>query len=127
MATSFCGPHEGELLEAIERLLRKRIPAGRDQPPATVLTEADRQEEREARQNDGSRRGSGRGGRSGRSEQAGGASANNSRKRPEFMRAKKAKTPSKSSLVEAMLIRKGRNKPKPKPSHFVDPSPCLQS
>ncbi len=126
MATSFCGPHEGELLEAIERLLRKRIPAGRDQPPATVLSEADRQAEREARQAEDGRRGSGRGGRSTRTGQAGGASANASRKRPEHMRAKKAKTPSKASLVEAMLIRKGRAKPKPKPSHFVDPSPCLQ-
>src|SRR5690606_2143651 len=118
--------HEGELLEAIERLLRKRIPAGRDQPPATVLSEADRQAEREARQAEDGRRGSGRGGRSTRTGQAGGASANASRKRPEHMRAKKAKTPSKASLVEAMLIRKGRAKPKPKPSHFVDPSPCLQ-
>lgn len=127
VAISFCGPHEGELLEAIERLLRKRIPAGRDQPAATVLTEADRQAERAARQGDETQRGSGRGGRSARSGQAGGSAANHSRKRPEHMRAKKAKTPSKASLVEAMLIRKGRAKPKPKPSHFVDPSPCLQS
>ena len=127
VATSFCGPHEGELLEAIERVLRKRIPVGRDQPPATVLSDADRQEARDARQNQGSRGGAqrGSGGRPARGGVAGGTSANHSRKRPEHMRAKKAKTPSKASLVEAMLIRKGLTKPKPKPSHFDDPSPCL--
>src|SRR5690606_13824434 len=101
MATSFCGPHEGELLTAIERILRKRIAVGHDQPAATVLSDADRQEDLESRQNDSprSRRGS-----SNRPARGGcattGTTSGNSRKRPEHMRAKKAKTPTKAALVE---------------------------
>lgn len=125
IATSFCGPHEGELLTAIERVLKKRIPVGKDQPSATVLSELDREEAMEPREN-------GNRGRGGQKQSRGSSVASkspageNSRKRPEHMRAKKAKTPTKQSLVESVLIRKGRSKPKPKSSHFSNPSPLLQ-
>jgi ATP-dependent RNA helicase RhlE len=124
-ATSFCGPHESELLTAIEQILRKRIAVGRDQPAATVLSEADRREARDAQPSDAarSRRGSNRRPPRGGSS-AGAASA--AGKRPEHMRAKKAKSPTTQALVGAMLIRKGRVRAKPKPSHFSDPSSVLQ-
>jgi len=125
IATSFCGPHEGELLTAIERVLKKRVPVGRDQPSSTVLNELDREDASEARE--GNNRGRGGSKSSGKGTVASKSPAGeNSRKRPEHMRAKKAKTPTKQSLVESMLIRKGRSKPKPKTSHFSDPSPLLQ-
>jgi ATP-dependent RNA helicase RhlE len=123
-ATSFCGPHESELLTAIERILRKQIPVGRDQPSATVLSEADREEDRQARKEDRPRRGSSKPACVGASARP---TSENARKRPEHMRAKKSKSPTTQALVEGMLIRKGRAKPKVKPSHFDDPSPCLQS
>jgi len=124
-ATSFCGPHEPELLTAIERILRKRIPLGRDQPSATVLNEVDRAEGLEPRENKNQRPGTSRNSRSG-GDSTKSAGKSNSRGKPEHMRAKKAKVPTKQSLVESVLIRKGRAKPKPKASHFNDPSPLLQ-
>lgn len=128
LAISFCAPHESELLTAVEQVLRKRIPLGKDQPAATVLSDADRQAEHEAPR----ARGGWRQGRSGGNRPARGGCAvtpasSKAGKRPEHMRAKKAKTPTKAALVESMLIRKGRGKPKGKPSHFDDPSPLLQS
>jgi ATP-dependent RNA helicase RhlE len=124
-ATSFCGPHETQLLTDIERILRKRIPVGHDQPSATVLSQADRDEAMEPSETGRGRRGNARPARSG--AVAGKSIAKeNSRSRPEHMRSKKAKAPTKQSLVEAVLIRKGRSKPKPKNSHFTDPSPLLQ-
>lgn len=123
-AISFCGPHEPELLTAIERVLRKRIPLGRDQPSATVLSEADREEENEPRESGRPRRGGSSPARS-RTVAAKSSSLAGASKRPEHMRAKKTKLPTKQSLVESVLIRKGRTKPKPKSSHFTDPSPLL--
>jgi len=125
IATSFCGPHEPELLTAIERILRKRIPVGRDQPSATVLNEADRAEGLEPRENKNQRRGTLKNSRSG-GDSTKLAGKSNSRGKPEHMRAKKAKVPTKQSLVESVLIRKGRAKPKPKASHFNDLSALLQ-
>jgi ATP-dependent RNA helicase RhlE len=123
-ATSFCGPHETQLLTDIERILRKRIPVGHDQPSATVLSQADRDEAMEPSENGRGRRGASKSSRSttATSKPVG---KENSRNRPEHMRAKKSKAPTKQALVEAVLIRKGR-KPKPKSSHFTDPSPLLQ-
>lgn len=123
-AISFCGPHEPELLTAIERVLRKRIPLGLDQPSATVLSQADRDEDREPRDTGRQRRRSSNASRS-RTVATKSTSSAAASKRPEHMRAKKAKTPTKQSLVESVLIRKGRSKPKPKSSHFTDPSPLL--
>ncbi|MGV3485692.1 MAG: DEAD/DEAH box helicase [Planctomycetaceae bacterium] len=122
-AISFCGPHEPDLLAAIERVLRKRIPLGADQPSSTVLTAADREAGAEPSRTDRQRRGGSN--RSG-SRPAVAKSPAGASKRPEHMRAKKAKTPTKQLLVESVLIRKGRSKPKPKSSHFTDPSPLLQ-
>ncbi len=138
-ATSFCGPHETGLLADIESLLRKRIPVGSDQPASTRVTDADRVEDKAAdaqnrqgrnRPSRGSGAGTGNGSGGGRNSSAnktaGSKSATKSSKRPEHMRAKKASTPTKQSLVQSVLIRKGRAKPKPKTSHFDDPSPLLQ-
>ena len=130
-AFSFCGPHETELLTAIERVLKKRIPLGRDQPTSTLVSDNDREEALEPRPNGGrGRGGAAKPNPAGRKKQKSvdgvQGSSENSRKRPEHMKAKKSKTPTKQALVEAVLIRKGRNKPKPKASHFTDPSPLLQ-
>ncbi len=122
-AISFCGPHESELLAAIEKVLRKRIPIGRDQPAATILSDADRVAGSQPGET-GQRR---NGNVARRTTVAAKSSAKTGAgKRPEHMRAKKAKTPTKESLVQSVLIRKGRAKPKPKSSHFDDPSPLLQ-
>ncbi len=123
-ATSFCGPHESGLLGDIESLLRKRITVGRDQPTSTMLTDSDRNEA------DAQKPGAGRGKRSSKETttavHARKSAEADSRKRPEHMRARKAKTPTKQSMVESVLIRKGRVKPKAKSSHFSDPSPLLK-
>lgn len=116
-ATSFCGPHESELLSDIERLLRKRIPRGTNQPTETVLTDEDRRAAAETRDDRGAAKRPRRGG--------GGNRQKSESKRPEHMRAKKAEPPSQRELVNAMRIRKGRKKAA-KPSHFVQPAACLQ-
>jgi ATP-dependent RNA helicase RhlE len=123
-AISFCGAHESELLSSIEKILRKRIPVGRDQPSSTVLSESDRAEAAEATPSNGRRGRSGQG--QTRTVASKSAAQNTGGRRPEHMRAKKEKTPTKQSLVESLLIRKGRTKPKKKASHFTDPSPLLQ-
>jgi len=128
IATSFCGPHETPLLAAIERVLKKRIPVGQDQPKMTMVTDEEIAASRESEPVGPSRGGRGRSGNpaNGKSAAKSPHGSSNESRKPEHMKAKKAKTPTKQSLVQAVLIRKGRLKPKPKTSHFTDPSPLLQ-